>query len=198
MSCLTALPPQVQPLMLTLCGDVPCRSNHPPQTKKCLSPRAQSVYREFRVVTMTRSPERKSRFRTSSSERAWLMMASSVWAMAAKFQPPIWMLDRFRPTSQREAGTGAERYQKAGYAGGYPATMRRERYNQPCGPLSSWAPSFSRMRRRQTLCPVKWGSRFIFGWPFLMKKVYSWRSRHLSFGCPPETTSEVAAQGICI
>jgi hypothetical protein len=76
MSFLMALPPQVQPLIFTRCGDSPIRSNHPPQTQYDPSSSTQIVYTEFLVVTRTRSPERRSSFRICSSDRACSMRDS--------------------------------------------------------------------------------------------------------------------------
>ena len=46
------------------------------------------------VLTITRSPERRSTFLTTSRERAWLVIASSVCAMPVKFGSLLWMLRR--------------------------------------------------------------------------------------------------------
>ena len=51
------------------------------------------------LVVWRRSIIVRSSFRTSSRKRAWVVTASSVWAIPVKR-----MLQRFRPTSQRAAG----------------------------------------------------------------------------------------------
>ena len=84
MSCLMALPPQVQPLMPTLSAERPSRSNQPPHTRYCPSPSAQMVYTEFLVVTRTRSPHRRSLFRTCSSDWACSTRAARVSGMQLK------------------------------------------------------------------------------------------------------------------
>ena len=87
MSCLIALPPQVQPLMAILCGGMHWRSNHPPETRYTPTPSTQILYREFLVVTSTRSPARRSFFCNTSSDRACVTLVASVCAMAVNSVP---------------------------------------------------------------------------------------------------------------
>lgn len=82
-SCLIALPPQVQPLMASQCGDGPWRSNQPPRTEYRPSSRAVIMYEEFLVEITTLSPQRRSSFLTLSSDGALRAMAQSVAAILA-------------------------------------------------------------------------------------------------------------------
>jgi len=110
-SCLIAVPPQVHPLMPTRWGEFPWRSNHPPQTQYRPPPSTQMVYREFRVVTSTRSPGQSSSFRTSSRHRACSTAAARVLGM------PVNPFHPYPYTAPPRAGKSTNSFRRRGFAG---------------------------------------------------------------------------------
>lgn len=79
------------------------------------------------MVTITRSPERRSRFRTCSRERAWSVIAFRVWGMAVKFSVSEMDVGLLRMTSQRVALTLS---QERPFLGNMPRRNRIRRFSR--------------------------------------------------------------------